>query len=165
MSDDDPAVPAGHLTEETFAILQAALAELPVALAETDSAPAAVLDGARWVLDWINMDAELAALTGDSSVDEGLASVRSSATLRYLSFECGSHQIEIEVQPVAGGVSMTGTVSPVVSGVVRLVVGGAASDAAIDDLGTFVFDTVNRGVVLAHIETDAGPIRLDSFEI
>lgn len=60
---------------------------------------------------------------------------------------------------------MTGTVSPPTSGTVQAVVGGISHQNEIDDLGTFLIDNVNHGVVMAYINTEVGTIRLGSFEV
>lgn len=167
MSGDDTPIPmSGEELEEAFALLQSALSSLPEPpRVGPGEVPAEVLDGARWIHDWVNMDAELAQLTHDSSLDASLASVRSTSPLRHVTFECGNYEIEIEIEPAERGVSMTGSVTPPTVGTVQAVVGGLSHRGTIDDLGTFIIDNVNHGVVMAFIETDAGTIRLGSFEV
>ncbi len=157
--------PSDAELEETFKLLQAALATLPSPGEQPESAPQSVVEGARWVHDWLNLDAELARLTHDSSINDSLASVRSTSALRHITFSGGNFEIEIEIEPVERGVSMTGTVTPSTSGTVQAVVGGISHQGPIDDLGTFLIDNVNHGVVMAFISTDSGTIRLGSFEV
>jgi hypothetical protein len=152
---------------ETLRILRAALDSLPDPKDPArELAPAAVLEGARWIHDWHTMDSELAELTFDSqSDDRELAAVRSTSALRQLTFISGEIEIEIEIEPGEHGVSLSGTVSPVVGGTVQAVVGGVAERGSIDSLGTFVIDNIDHGTVLAFVETDSGTIRLGSFEV
>lgn len=166
MSDDDMTTPSDEDLDDVLDVMRAALASLPDArVGALEPVPASVLEGARWVHDWVNMDAELARLTHDSAVDDGLAAVRSTSPLRHVRFECGSHEIHIEVEPTERGVSMTGTVSPPAIGAARVVVGGISHEGAIDALGTFLIDDVNHGVVMAYITTEHSTIRLGSFEV
>lgn len=166
MSGHDRSIPADEELEEVFETLRSALSTLPEpSMVSEREVPAAVVDGARWVHDWVNMNAELAQLTHDTSLDGGLATVRSTTPLRHITFECGSHQIQIEIEPAQGGVSMTGTVLPATVGTVQALVGGISHQGSIDDLGTFLIDNVHHGVVMAYITMENGTIRLGSFEV
>ena len=166
MGDDLIPMPTDDELEETFTLLQSALSTLPeVAPADAAAPPESVIEGARWVHDWINMDAELAQLTHDSLVDRELVAVRSSTSLRHITFSTDTCEIEIEVEPAEHGVSMTGTVSPPMAGTVQAVIGSVSHQGTIDDLGTFLIDNVNHGVVMAFIATESGTIRLGSFEV
>lgn len=166
MNGDDVPVPSEGELEETFAILRAALSSLPEpASFGGEPAPKAVLDGARSVHEWVNMDAELARLTHDSSLDASLVTVRSGTALRHITFECEDYEIQIEIEPSERGVLMTGTVSPPTLGTVQAVIGGISYQGAIDEFGTFLIDDANHGVVMAYINTEHGTIRLGSFEL
>ncbi len=166
MSHDDLTTPSDEDLDDVLDVMRAALASLPDPRSGTsDPVPDSVLEGARWVHDWVNMDAELARLTHDSAVDDGLAAVRSASPLRHVRFECGSFEIHIEVEPTETGVSLTGTFSPPTAGIARVVVGGISHEGAIDALGTFLIDDVNHGVVMAYITTEHSTIRLGSFEV
>lgn len=166
MSDHDLTPLSDEELDDTLAIMKAALSSLPEPrLGAIDSVPASVLDGARWIHDWVNMDAELAQLTHDTMVDGGLAAVRSTSPLRHITFECESFDVQIEVEPAERGVSMTGTVSPAALGTVRAVVGGISHESVIDEMGTFMIDNVNHGVVMAYVTTERTTVRLGSFEV
>ena len=53
---------------------------------------------ARAAWTWRTIDAELAALVHDSTLDDQeLVGVRGAATVRALSFAAGEHMIEVEV--------------------------------------------------------------------
>lgn len=164
MTGDDPNAPSE--LDDVLDLMRTALSALPdPGLAALDSVPVSVLEGARWVHEWANMDAELARLTHDSVVDDGLATVRSTSPLRHVTFECGSFEIRIEIEPAENGVTMTGTVSPAAVGHVRAVVGGISHLGTIDELGTFMIDHVNHGVVMAYVTTEHHTVRLGSFEV
>jgi hypothetical protein len=170
VSDDDMTTPSDEelddVLDDVLDAMRAALAVLPDArVGALEPVPASVLEGARWVHDWVNMDAELAELTHDSDVDLGFASVRSTSPLRHVRFECGSYEIHIDVEPTERGISMTGTISPPAVGTARAVVGGVSHEGAIDALGTFLIDNVNHGVVMAYVTTEHSTIRLGSFEV
>ncbi len=166
MNGEDVPMPSDDELEETFGTLQAVLSSLPEPpRLEDDPAPKAVFDGARLVRDWANMDAELARLTHDSSLDSDLVSVRSGPLPRRIIFEGGSCEVEIEIEPSGRGLSMTGTVSPPTLGTVKAVVGGDSYQSAIDEFGTFVIDNVNPGMVMASLSTEDGTIRLAPFKL
>ncbi len=76
------------------------LAELRRVLDAIDPIPAAVQIAARAAIEWRTIDAELAALVHDSSVDEPEFAVRGAATApRCLTFEAGELTIEVEAEP------------------------------------------------------------------
>ncbi|HWL43639.1 MAG TPA: hypothetical protein VNQ73_11895 [Ilumatobacter sp.] len=154
--------------QDVLDLLRAALAALPADVAsDGDDAepPAAVLSGALWVHDWLNMEAELAELTFDSTEDRELAGVRSMGALRELTFVSGDYTIEIEIEPGARTVEVSGTIAPLVAGRLQLVVGGEIYAGPIDDRGAFVVTAVPHGTVLALVDTTHGKIRLGSFEV
>lgn len=110
------------------------------------------------------LDAELAALIADSSVDAAGTAVRSAGTMspRLLTFEAADFAVEIEVEPSPGG---SGTLGSVVRGQVvprqelriQLVSRTAGGDLALDRRDEVVTDAHGR------FEVDAvppGPFRL-----
>ncbi len=152
--------------DELLRVLKSALRSFPDLKDPTlETAPASVVDGARWVHDWHNMDAELARLAFDSHESPELTGVRSSSSLRQLTFVSDDHEIAIDIEPSPTGVSLTGTVTPVVGGNVDVFVGGVAHRGTIDDLGAFVLDNVDHGMALAFVITPDRTIRLGSFEL
>ena len=71
-------------------------------LAEADEVPTDVVAAARAAWTWRTIDAELAALVHDSTLDvQELAGVRGAATVRALSFTVGEHYLELEVARTA----------------------------------------------------------------
>lgn len=151
---------------ELISLLRGALGALPTdLLPSADEPPAAVLDGAAWVHDWLTMEAELAELTFDSVESRELAGVRSTGSLRELTFVSDAFTIEIEIEPGARTVVVSGTITPPVTGRLQLVVGGEIYAGEIDTHGSFALAAVPHGTVLALVDTGQGKIRLGSFEV
>ncbi|MGI9596143.1 MAG: hypothetical protein ACR2QK_08285 [Acidimicrobiales bacterium] len=151
--------------QQTLNLLETALASLPLPdHPSSERAPDSVLDGAMWIHDWINMDADLAELTFDSA-SSPLTSVRSAGSLRQLTFISGESEIQLEIEPQERSVTVSGTIAPVVSGRLQLVVGGQVYRGEIDSLGTFIVEGVRAGTVLAFMEIDGSNVRLGSFEV
>lgn len=172
MSDFDDAVTPDDFPDYSDAELDEVLELLRSALSgfadggagAVDPVPEAVLEGARWVHDWANMDAELAALTFDSSADQLSTIVRSASQLRSMSFECERLEVAIQLESGEAGVTIVGSVIPPTPGAVTVLVGGIDHQGEIDDLGNFVIEAVNHGVVMAYVTTEYGTVRLGSFE-
>ena len=118
----------------------ALLAELGEVLCMDDQPPADVIDAAKGLFTWRTVDAELAALTFDSLLDDEPAAVRSTAVApRLLTFEAGGTTIEVEIEVDAGGGRrLVGQVVPPRSGDLELVAGGRTSRVPVDDIGRFV---------------------------
>lgn len=153
---------------ELLDLLRVALDALPSDLlpsADDAEPPASVLEGAAWVHDWLTMEAELAELTFDSVDDRELAGVRSTGALRELTFVSDAFTIEIEIEPGARTVGVSGTITPPVTGRLQLVVGGEIYAGEIDEHGSFSLPAVPHGTVLALVDTTHGKIRLGSFEV
>lgn len=147
-------------------LLRAALDSLPLASIPVDEEPpASVLAGARWVHEFLTMDAELAELTFDSSVDGELAGVRADTALRELTFVTGDWTLEIEIEPSRQGVVITGTVAPPLVGDLEVVVGGILHSGSFGDDGTCTIESVPHGTLLAFIDTADGKVRLGAFEV
>ena len=161
--------PADHTddaTDEVLDVLRRSLSALPEPTLPADAAaPRSVVDGAKWVHDWLNMDAELAEITFDSDENLALAGTRSMGSLRELTFVSGEYTIEIEIEPGRRTASVSGSIHPPVAGSVQLVVGGEVFAGDVDDSGSFAIESVAHGTVLAFVETSNRKIRLGSFEI
>lgn len=120
----------------------ALLAELGEVLRMYDPPPAEVTAAAKELFTWRTVDAELAALTFDSLLDDEPAAVRSTAVEpRLLTFEADGIAVELEVEtdPDAGR-RLVGQVVPPRSGDLDLVVGGRTVRAPVDDIGRFVVE-------------------------
>ena len=130
------------------------LQELTQAIAVADPAPAEVVAAAKASLTWRTIDAELAALTYDSLLDDDqLATVRGGVTAgpRALTFELGDVVVDVEVADSGASRQLLGQV--VADGVVAVVLeragDGGRIELPVDDLGRFRATGVT-----------AGPIRL-----
>lgn len=130
-----------------------------------DLPPDSVLDGARWLHDWHNMESELALLTFDSTQGIELAGVRSNGALRELTFVTDTYTIELEIEPGPRTTTVYGAIEPPVSGKMQLLVAGHVFGSEIDRDGSFEISEVASGTVLAFVEVPAGKIRLGSFEL
>lgn len=162
MNDDGATTEAGVDID----LLRAALDSLPLGSIPADEPPpASVLAGARWVHEFLTMDAELAELTFDSSVDGELAGVRADSALRELTFVAAGRTIEIEIEPSHRGTVISGTIDPPLTGELQIVVGGVLHAAPFDDDGACSLDAVPHGTLLAFVDTPDGKIRLGAFEV
>jgi hypothetical protein len=119
----------------------ALLAELAEAEWAARQVPNRILTAGRAAFAWRTVDAELAQLTSDSATGPELAGAGSgtragSGTHRRLSFETDALTVEVEVAPEG----LHGQVVPPQPGTVELQQqDGAASTAAVDDVGWFTF--------------------------
>jgi hypothetical protein len=78
---------------------EALLADLRRVLAVADPVPKDARLAARLAIEWRTIDAELAALVHDSTIDEPAVALRGAAAPRALTFEAAQLTIEIETEP------------------------------------------------------------------
>jgi hypothetical protein len=141
------------------------------ALRREDPPPDEVVTAAKEAWTWRTIDAELAALTYDSALDEeALAGVRGVATARTLSFGDAQLLIEIELTAAGGGddlLRLEGQVAPPTAGaiVVERVDGHPALPLSTDDLGRFHADRLDPGVVRLRLDHDGRTLVTDWFAI
>jgi hypothetical protein len=91
----------------------ALLVELSAAVAVHDPVPAALLDAAKASLTWRTIDAELAALAFDSSVDESPVLVRGPASdEQLLTFETDELAVDLQVSKRGDGRRLVGQIAP-----------------------------------------------------
>ena len=155
-----------EVDDETLDLLRKALSAAPLDYIPADTEPPeSVLDGARWVHEWLNLDAELAEITFDSTEDFELAGVRATGSLRELTFVSGEYTIDIEIEPGRRTVDVSGTIDPPIEGSVQLVVGGEVFAGDFDAAGAFSIEGLAPGTALPFVETQDGKIRLAAFEI
>jgi len=134
------------------------LAQLGLALDETDPVPRDAIDVAKAVFDLGNADAELAELVFDSLLDEALVVMRSDTLVdeaRTLSFAIGNHRVDIELS--ADGTTLLGQLNPAERTRVELETTSGSREAEADDLGRFRF-TVERGSLRLRVVTTDGLI-------
>jgi len=152
--------------QQLLDLLQRSLHSLPKMADPSGEPPANVVEGARWVHDWVNLEAELAELTFDSTERRELAGVRSTASpLRELTFVTDDHTIELEITPGPRTTTMSGTVEPPTPGHVQLVIGGEPFTGELDAAGNFEIPHLPSGTVLALVQVGSSKIRLGSFDI
>jgi hypothetical protein len=117
-----------------------------------DAVPDQVVEAAREAWTWRTVDAELAALLHDSTVDDGaLAGVRGPGTVRALSFGAGDHMIEVEIGEDGDRRRLVGQVMPAPALGERTIVvdriDGPSLELELDELGRFGVDRLPPGLV------------------
>lgn len=164
MNDDEM---MSENAEGMLQLLRQSLGDLPVDLIPADTPPPLdLIENSKFVHDWYNMDAELAEIEFDSSVDRQLAGVRSAGgSLRELTFVAAGRRVEVEIEPGPNSACISGRIEPPGTGSLQLVVGGEVFRGDVKPDGTFVIDDVSFGTALAFIDSDDGRIRLGAFGI
>jgi len=131
------------------------LAVLKSALDAQESVPSSFVTTAKASFVWRTIDAELAALTYDSSHDllAGSASRAEPAALRCLTFGTSRLTIELEIiQDV-----LHGQVIPSTAGQVEIRhADGATTPVPINDVGYFTYSPVPSGTFRLHCRTADG---------
>lgn len=117
---------------------EALLGELAALLAPGGEPPPEVLRAARGSFTWRTVDAEIAALTYDSLLDDTPVATRAAARSRILAFEADGLTIEVELDATPGGRRLLGQLVPAQEAEVELLADGAVvAAAAADGLGRF----------------------------
>lgn len=116
----------------------ALLAELAGVLRPYTVPPPEVVEAARQSFTWRTIDAELAALTHDSLLDDEPVLARAAAQPRILTFEAGELTIEVEVDETPGGRRLLGQLVPAGPAELELRCAGADTvTSAADEYGRF----------------------------
>ncbi len=138
----------------------AILGELRDVLDRRDPVPPGALAGARGAYAWRTIDAELAELQFDSSLDA--AGVRGMAWPRQLSFEAREVAIEVEVDHdrLVGQV-----VPPAELDLVLTDSTGEARTTRSDQVGHFVFTEVERGTLRITARLADGSVTTQWFTL
>jgi hypothetical protein len=117
------------------------LGQLGEALRMYDEPPADVVTAAKDLFTWRTIDAELAALTFDSLLDDERAAVRStSAPPRVLTFEAHGLTVELEVETGPAGRRLLGQLVPPVVGELDLDTAAGTQRVSVEGMGRFVAD-------------------------
>lgn len=136
----------------------ALLGDLRRLLGEIDPVPEHAQIAARAAIEWRMIDAELAALVHDSTIDDPVAAVRGGATTapRALTFEAGDLTIEIEAEPGSGdeGMRLVGQLVPPQPAEVAVLHGEDLTVARADDRGRFVVGGISPGSVSVRCRLD-----------
>ena len=117
--------------------------------------PAEFTEAGRAAYTWRTIDAELAALTFDSSLETASApAVRAEeASPRFLTFAGAQLTIELEIGPD----SIVGQIVPAQPGQVDACpASGAAVTAGIDEIGCFILRPLPPSPFRLHCQTPAG---------
>ncbi|MFV1990110.1 MAG: hypothetical protein ACC652_05160 [Acidimicrobiales bacterium] len=128
---------------------------LAEALRRSDPVPEKVLEGAKAAFTWISIDRELLEITSDTSfVGAGMRGVGDEG--RFVVMEADGLTIEIEIgtPPAARVVGQIVPPKPAVVSAVRA--SGEKAVVETDDLGRFVFPSVDAGSVCFSIELEPG---------
>jgi hypothetical protein len=139
------------------------LTELGAAVRAADDVPESFVAAGKAAFAWHNIDADLAQLVSDSSVDPAEAGLRSSepAIVRTMTFASAELSIELDVQ--ADG--LRGLVVPEQAGTVqvRLSGGEAGPELAIDAVGWFVIRPVPAAPFRLSVRLADGSSALTSW--
>jgi hypothetical protein len=131
------------------------LDELRRVLGAIDPIPESVRFAARAAIEWRTIDAELAALVSDSTVDEPVLAIRGDATPRILTFEAPELTIELEAEPVAGGLlRLVGQLVPPQPAQIAIRHGEDVIATHADDRGCFVADGAQPGPISVRCRLD-----------
>ncbi len=133
---------------------QELLALLGDALAAVDPIPEHVTAAAHEAIMWRTLDAELAKLVFDSSVDE-LVGLRSTGSDRQVTFRAPGVEIEVAVMGT-GARRLIGQLVPPQSATIELRHEEAVRETGTDRLGRFMFDDVPSGSVSIVVTTEEG---------
>lgn len=115
----------------------ALLAELAILLRPRTEVPREVVEAAKQSFTWRTVDAELAALTYDSLLDDEPAGVRAAAQPRILTFEADGLTIELELDAGPSGRRLMGQIVPPQETEIELLSAGEPAVVRSDELGRF----------------------------
>lgn len=116
---------------------------LRAGLIESDPVPEDVIAFARAAYTWRTLEAELATLDFDSAESGDEVGVRSSATLRMISFQAGQWMLDIEFDEAAE--RLLGIIAPETRFRVDVHTSGTFFTTESDEAGRFRADGVGRG--------------------
>ncbi len=146
--------------EETDAADEALLAELQDAVEHFDPLPPRLEAAARAAFSWRTIDAELAALTHDTLVDDDrLVAVRGADTPRLLTFDTDGLTAEVEATEVGRRRRLSGQLVPPQPGEVEVAHSGGETRVVVDDTGCFIVDDLLPGPVRIRCRTRGGDER------
>lgn len=139
------------------------LNELRMLAAAVDPVPPAAVAAARSAIAWRTMDAELAELVADTSVEPQLAGVRGAAAPALLTFEAPGLAVEVEVTEEGRSRRFLGQLVPPGPGEVEIRHGGGRVTVAADEVGRFDAAGIAPGPVSISCRLAAGVIETDWF--
>ena len=139
------------------------LDELRRVFAAVDPIPEAVQIAARAAIEWRTIDAELAELVADSTVDEPLLAVRGTAEPRMLTFEARDLTIELEAEAAGPDtIRLVGQLVPPQPAEIAIRYGDELIATHADERGRFVAGGIGAGQVSVRcrLDSEAGDGRL-----
>lgn len=139
------------------------LAEIRALGARIDPVPPEALATARSAIAWRTMDAELAELTADTSVDDTMAGVRGTAALTLLTFESRDLTVELEVLESGGRRRLLGQLVPPTAGTVEVRHAAGTVHVEADEVGRFSADDIAPGAVSLRCQAEARVVETDWF--
>ncbi len=129
---------------------------LAAMMAAGDPVPYSVIHAAKEAYTWRTIDAELAELVFDSSLEQ-LAGVRGSESTRQVTFRAPGVEIEIMVM-AEGSRRLVGQLVPPQQATIELRVEGNVRETGTDGLGRFSFTDVPTGPVQIAVNTPSGQV-------
>lgn len=118
------------------------MAMLRDGLGQSDPVPGDVTEFAKAAFTWRDIEAELATLDFDSAESPEVG-VRSSATMRLMSFQAGQWMLDIEYDEAAG--RLLGVISPETAYSIDVHTSNTFYTTESDESGRFQADEVVRG--------------------
>lgn len=139
------------------------LGELRTLAAVVDPVPPEAIAAARSAIAWRTMDAELAELTADTSVEPELAGVRSVETPAMLTFEASDLTVEIEVIEEGHGRRLIGQLVPPGPGEIEIRQRAGRVAVLADEMGRFSASDVVAGPLSLLCRRLDGVVQTDWF--
>jgi len=140
--------------KKTDAADEALFAELQDAVGYFDPLPPRLEAAARAAFTWRTIDADLAALTHDTLVDDDrLATVRSGDTPRLLTFDTDGLTAEVEATEIGPRRRLAGQLVPPQPGEVEVAHQGGETRVEVDETGCFIVDDLLPGPVRLRCRT------------
>jgi len=147
--------------EEADAADEALFAELKDMIERLDPLPPKLEVAARAAFSWRTIDAELAALTHDTLLDDDrLAVVRSGDTPRLLTFDGEGLSAEVEATEVGRRRRLAGQLVPPQPCEVEVAHSGGELRVEVDEMGCFLVDDLLPGPVRLRCRTRAAGGRI-----
>jgi hypothetical protein len=137
--------------------------ELRVLVGRVDPVPPLVIEAAKAALGWRRLDAELAELLSDSSLeDDAMALARGAgAPVRYVIFSAGTLTIDLEVHVEGEQRTVLGQLSPATAGRVEVERADETEPVAVeaDRLGRFRVTLPTGGSIRLALSDRTPPIQ------
>ena len=134
--------------------------ELRRVVAQVDSVPAVLLEGAVGAFAWRTIDADLAELVFDSLVDRDKAAlVRGSRHVRMLFFRSSSLTIEVEVTGTRASRRLVGQLVPPQRGSVDIRHRDSVVTVEADELGRFSAGSLQAGPISLRCRSDSATVQ------